>query len=49
MRTLADMLTALLLRRFRRRRLADEYAVLVAAIGLDRAEEEALLALRRRR
>jgi hypothetical protein len=49
MRTIADMLTALLLRRFWRRRLADEYAVLIAGIGLERAEEEALLSLRRRR
>ena len=49
MRTIAGMFSALLFRRFSRRRLADEYAILIADIGLDRAEEEVLLLLRRRR
>ena len=49
MRIVAEMLFAFLFRRFWRRRLADEYAVLLAGIGLERAEEEALLSLRRRR
>jgi hypothetical protein len=49
MRTIAGMLAALLFRRFPRRRLADEYAILIADIGLSTAEEEALLLLRRRR
>ena len=49
MRVLAHLLLTVAFRRFWRRRLADQYALLVADIGLTRAEEQAFLALRRSR
>ena len=49
MRFLTEMLFALALRRFWRRRLADEYALLLADIGLSRTEQQAFLTLRRSR
>jgi hypothetical protein len=49
MHLLAHVIAALAFRRLWRRRLVDEHAVLIAAIGLTRAEEEAFLSLRRRR
>jgi hypothetical protein len=49
MRLLTFTFLRLALRRFWGRRPADEYAALVAAVGLSRAEEEAFLSLRGRR
>ena len=49
MRVVAHLLLMVAFRRFWRRRLADQYALLVADIGLTRAEEQAFLALRRSR
>lgn len=47
MRLVAHVIIGLAFRRFWRRRLADQYAILIADIGLTRAEQETLLALRR--
>jgi hypothetical protein len=49
MRLVAHALIGLALRRYRRRRLADRYAILIADVGLTRAEQEAFLTLRNRR
>jgi hypothetical protein len=49
MRLVTHLILALAFRRFWRRRLADQYAILIADIGLTRAEQSTLLALRRSR
>lgn len=49
MRLVAHALIGLALRRFWRRRLANQYAILIADVGLTRAEQEAFLTLRGRR
>jgi hypothetical protein len=49
MRLVTHMIIALAFRRYWRRRLADQYAILIADIGLTRAEQSTLLALRRAR
>jgi hypothetical protein len=47
MRLVAEMFFTLAFRRFWRRRLADQYAILIADIGLTRSEQQAFLELRR--
>jgi hypothetical protein len=49
MRLVAHVIIGLALRRFWRRRLADQYAILIADVGLTRAEQRAFVALRRAR
>ena len=49
MRLVMHIILALAFRRFWRRRLADQYAILLADIGLTRGEQQAMLALRRAR
>jgi hypothetical protein len=49
MRLVTHMIFALAFRRYWRRRLADQYAILIADIGLTRAEQSTMLALRRAR
>jgi hypothetical protein len=49
MRLIAELLITTALRRFWRRRLVDQYAILIADIGLTRAEQEVLLTLRNHR
>ena len=49
MRLVMHIVLALAFRRFWRRRLADQYAILVTDIGLTRSEQLAMLALRRAR
>jgi len=49
MRLVTEMFLALAFRRFWRRRLADQYAILLADIGLTRREQQTFLALRRAR
>lgn len=49
MRLVMHLLFGLALRRFWRRRLADQYAILVADIGLTPTEQQVLIALRRAR
>ena len=49
MRLVTEMVFAFAFRRFWRRRLADQYAILLADIGLTRDEQHAFLALRRAR
>jgi hypothetical protein len=49
MRLVTDLVFALAFRRFWRRRLADQYAILLADIGLTQNEQQAFLVLRRAR
>lgn len=49
MRLVTEIIFAVAMRRFWRRRFADQYALLLADVGLTRAEQQAFLALRRRR
>jgi hypothetical protein len=49
MRLLAELMIAAAFRRFWRRRLVDQYALLIADIGLTRAEQDVLLTLRAHR
>ena len=49
MRLVTNVIFALAFRRFWRRRLADHYAMLIADVGLTRAEQQAILTLRRAR
>jgi monomeric isocitrate dehydrogenase len=49
MRMITDILFGLALRAFWRRHFADQYAVLLADIGLTRQEQEVMLELRRTR
>ena len=49
MRLIAHLIIGLALRRFWRRRLADQYAILIADVGLTRAEQQTFMALRRAR
>ena len=49
MRLIAELLILAALRRFWRRRLTDQYALLIADIGLTRAEQDVLLTLRQHR
>jgi hypothetical protein len=49
MRLVTHVFLALAFRRFWRRHMGDQYAILVTDLGLTRDEERALLALRRAR
>lgn len=49
MRLITDFILGLALRNFWRRHFTDQYAVLLADIGLSPEEEQALLKLRRTR
>jgi hypothetical protein len=49
MRLIAELLIAAAFRRFWRRRLVDQYAILIADIGLTRAEQDVMLTLRNHR
>jgi hypothetical protein len=49
MRLVAELIFALAFRRYWKRHLTDQYAVLIAGVGLTRAEEQTFLALRRAR
>jgi hypothetical protein len=49
MRLITHLIFALAFRRYWKRHFADQYAVLIAGVGLTRAEEQTFLALRRAR